>query len=149
SEEELACLRVATAIAEAGVEELIAVAAPGVEEVELYGRVMGRLLALGSEYYPLALTTRPVDAEGEGRRYTSPPLGRRLETGTLVGNEVSAVWGGQIAQEDQPVVVGPVPDAWHAAMALQREVFEAGLERMRPGTPFGELIDFIATFERD
>jgi len=107
------------------------------------------MLALGSEYYPLALTTRPVDADREGRRFTSPPLGRRLETGTLIGNEVSAVWGGQIAQEDQPIVIGPVPDGWHAAMALQQEVFAAGLGHMRPGTSFGEFIDFIATFERD
>jgi hypothetical protein len=39
-----------------------------------------------------------------------------------------------------------MPDAWRSIIALQEEVFEGGLERMRPGATFGELIDFTNSF---
>lgn len=74
---------------------------------------------------------------------TDPPLGRRLQAGSYIANEVSAVWAGQVAQEDQPILLGPIPTELQAVVELQREVFEAGLEAMKPGTRFGEFIDFI------
>lgn len=141
SEEEIECLRRATAIAEAGVEEMIEHARPGVDEAMLYARVTGRMLALGSEQYPLALNIGTLDQEGP--RMTDPPLGRRLQAGSYIANEVSAVWAGQVAQEDQPILLGPIPTELQAVVELQREVFEAGLEAMKPGTRFGEFIDFI------
>jgi Xaa-Pro dipeptidase len=141
-EEEIACLRRAAAIAEAGIERMIEVARPGVDGAVLYARVMERMLELGSEYHELALSFGPLDGPPPPRQ-TQPAIGRRLAAGDAIVNEVSAVWGGQVAQEDQPVVLGPVPAAWEPVVALQREVFEAGLERMRPGTTLGELVDFV------
>jgi Xaa-Pro aminopeptidase len=145
SEEELACLRRATAIAEAGVQELIAAERPGVDAAELYARVVERLATLESEYYPLALTVDSLDTP-QPTRFTNAPLGRRLAANTLLTAEVSAVWGAQVAQETQPVLLGPIPEAWEPIIALQREVFAAGLERMRPGTTFGDLADFVNGF---
>ena len=138
SDEELACLRKAVAIAEAGVQELAAQAAPGVDAAVLSARVMRRMLELGSEYFPLALTIA-------GQRLTEPAAGLRLEPGTLVGNEVSAIWGAQVAQEDQPIVVGKMPDAWRPVIDLQREAFELGLRLLRPGNTLGDLLDGIAS----
>ena len=145
SDEEIDCLRRATAIAEAGVEAMIDAAKPGVDEAVLYARVMGRMLELGSEYYPLAVNISTIGGPEPIRR-TNPPIGRRLERNTLITNEVSAVWGGQVAQEDQPILLGDIPDAWKPVIELQRDVFEAGLEHMKPGTSFGDLIDFINGF---
>jgi Xaa-Pro aminopeptidase len=145
SDEESGYLRQAAAVAEAGIATLIATARPGVDAAVLYAEVMGALLERGSEYYPLALYVGPVDGP-PSRRYTDPPLGVRLAPNTLVTSEVSAVVGAQVAQEDQPVLLGPVPEAWKPVIALQREVFEAGLARMRPGTLFGDLIDFVNGF---
>jgi hypothetical protein len=56
------------------------------------------------------------------------------------------VWGGLIAQELQPILLGAIPEAWKPVVDMQREVFHAGLELMRPGTPLGELIDFVNGF---
>ncbi len=144
-DEEIACLREAAAIAELGIAKMAAVARPGVDEAALYARVMETLLEWGSEYYYLALESGPIDGP-QPPRLTQPPIGRRLQPGTLIDNETSAVWGGMLAQEDQPILLGPVPDAWQPAIALQRELFEAGLERLRPGTTFGELADFVSGY---
>lgn len=145
SEEEVACLQRSAAIAEAGIDEMVEVARPGVDEAVLYSRAMRRMLLLGSEYYPLALYAGPLGGP-EPARYTRPPIGRRLQPGWLITNEVSAIWGGMVSQEDQPILLGQIPDAWKPAIELQREVFEAGLERMRAGTLFGDFIDFVNGF---
>lgn len=147
SEEEIDCLRRATAIAEAGIEEMVELARPGLDAAVLYGRVSGRLLELGSEHYRhgLALSLHPPGG-GEDVRFTEPPLRWRLEPGTLITNEVSALWGGLVAQEDQPIYLGSVPSEWTPAIEVQREVFEGGMEVMKPGTTFGELIDFTNGF---
>jgi len=137
SEEEIACLRRAVEIAEAGVDELIAGATPGVDMAGLYARVMGRMLRMGSEYYPLALSL-------DGERHTNPAAGLSLEAGTLLGSEVSAVWGTQVAQQDQPIFFGTPSASWQAAIDLQRRAFERGLEIMKPGATVGELLDGIA-----
>ena len=142
SDEEIACLRRSTQIAEAGVEEMAELARPGVDEAVMYARVTGRMLEMGSEWVPLAMYTGPIDGP-EPERHTNPPLGRRLQANDLITNEVSASFGAQVAQEDQPILLGPIPDAWRPVIDLQREVFEAGLERMKPGTTFAELIDFV------
>ena len=87
-------------------------------------------------------------ARARTTRYTQPPLGRRFQAGDLITNEVSAVWGMQVAQEDQPILLGPVPDDWQAAVGFQREVFEAGLAAMRPGTTWGAFVDRVRGHER-
>jgi Xaa-Pro dipeptidase len=143
-DEEIACLRRGAAICEAGIERMIEVARPGVEAAVLYARVMGRILELGSEYYNLALVTGPLG--GQFTRYIEPPLDMRLAPGQLINNEVDAVWGGLVAQEDQPVLLGPIPEEWKPVIALHRELYEAGLERMRPGTLCGDFMDFVNGF---
>jgi Xaa-Pro aminopeptidase len=145
SEEEISHLRRSTAIAEAGIEEMIKLARPGFDAAVLYAAVVERMSELGSEYYPLAIYADPIGSR-EPRRYTNPPIGKRLESNTLITNEVSAVWGAQVSQEDQPILLGRVPDEWRPVIDLQRAVFEAGLEFMKPGTSFGQLIAFINGF---
>jgi Xaa-Pro aminopeptidase len=142
SDEEIESLRHATAIAEAGVEEMIEVARPGVDAAVLYAAVMERMLSLGTEYIPLAFYCDPIDAEPTVR-YTNPPIGKRLRPNDFITNEVSAIWGTMVAQEDQPILLGTIPDAWRPLVELQREVFEGGLALMKPGTSFAEMIDFV------
>jgi Xaa-Pro aminopeptidase len=144
SAEEIAFLRQAAAIAEAGIDAMGEEARVGLDAGALYARVTARMLALGSERYPLALSLGPIG--GRATRHTEAPLGTVLEAGTLITNEVTAIVEGQEAQEDQPMLLGPIPDAWRPVVDLQREVFAAGLERMRPGTPLGEFIDFVNGF---
>jgi Xaa-Pro dipeptidase len=147
SDEELDALRGATAIAEAGLDTMVEMARPGVDEADLYAEVTGRMLELGSGHYHWAMNIGTFDREGP--RYTEPPIGRRLRAGSFITNEMSAIWGGMVAQEVQPVSVGPLPEAWRPMVDLTMEVFEAGLEHMKPGTAFPDLIEHIASFSRD
>ncbi len=148
SAEEITCLRHAARMAEAGVATLAELARPGADAAVVYAAVTARLLGLGSEHYPLALTIDPL-GERPATRYTNPPLGRRLRAGDFLTSEVSAVWGMQVAQEDQPIMLGPIPDAWRPAIALQREVFEAGLAALQPGTTWGAFADRMRGYARD
>ena len=49
SAEQIACLRRGAAISAAGIEKMIEVARPGMDEGQLYTRVMQRMVTLGSE----------------------------------------------------------------------------------------------------
>jgi Xaa-Pro aminopeptidase len=137
-EEEIAGLRQAARIAVAGIEEMVEVARPGLPATELTARVIGRMLELGSEQYPLALDIGPLD--GEQYRWEEPPVGLMLERGQLIINEVDAVWLGLVAQEDQPILLGAIPDAWRPVIEVQGELYRTGLEVMRPGASFAELV---------
>jgi Xaa-Pro dipeptidase len=147
SSEEVECLRIGAEIAEAGIDEMVEVARPGVDAAVLYAAVMERMLIMGSEYVPLAFTVDPI---GEpARRIAEPPTGVRLAPNGYISNEVSAMWGAQHAQEDQPILLGKLPDQYRSAVELQHEVFQAGLQKLAPGTSFGEFVEFINGFGKD
>ena len=145
SEEQIQCLRRGAAIAAAGIDKLIELARPGVDEGLLYTRVMQRMVSLGSEYYPMAFYSGP---HGGGRlpRFEDPTEGRFLQPMYRIANEVDAVFGGLIAQEQQPIFLGPIPDAWKPAIDAQRDLYYAGLEQLIAGKRFGEFMDFVNGF---
>jgi hypothetical protein len=115
------------------------------DEGLLYARVMHRMISLGSEYYPMALYT---GAQGGARlpRFEDPPEGRFLQPGYRIANEVDAVFGGLIAQEQQPIILGSIPESWKSAVAMQTEIYYAALENLKPGRPFAGLMDVINGF---
>jgi Xaa-Pro aminopeptidase len=138
SAEEITFVRESTKAASAGLDELVKLARPGADAGVLYAGVIARLLELRSEYFPLTFTIDALGAE-KPRRYSNPPLGRRLEANALVTNEVSAIRGAQLTQVCQPVLLGKVPDSWKPVIDLHKEVYVAGLEMIKPGTTFGAL----------
>ena len=145
SEEQIACLSRGAAIAAAGIEKMIELARPGMDEGILYTRVMQRMVSLGSEYYPMAFYS---GLHGGGRlpRFEDPTEGRFLQPMYRIANEVDAVFGGLIAQEQQPIFLGPIPDEWKPAIEAQRELYYAALERLKPDIQFAELMDFVNSF---
>src|SRR5713226_762929 len=145
SEEQIACLRRGATIAAAGIEKMMELARPGMDEGVLYTRVMQRMVSLGSEYYPMAFYS---GLHGGGRlpRFEDPTEGRFLQPMYRIANEVDAVFGGLIAQEQQPIFLGPIPDAWKPAIEAQRDLYYAALERLKPDIPFAELMDFVNSF---
>jgi Xaa-Pro aminopeptidase len=145
SDEEMVFLRRSAEVAAAGLDELIRIARPGADAGRLYADVMQRVLELRSEYFPMTLTIDWIGA-GRPRRYTNPPLGRRLDNNVLLIGEVSAIVGAQWTQLRQPVLLGSIPDAWKPVIELQREVYEAGLESMEAGVPFATLVDKVNSF---
>jgi len=141
SAEEIASMRKAVEIAEAGLAELAAAARSGVDAAALYARVMARMLELGAEYFPWALTLGMSDGS-DAKRFTDPPLGRRLKANSLAQTEMIAVFGTQIAEEDQAVLLGPIPEAWKPVVARQREIFDEGVKLLTPGRSCAELLEF-------
>ncbi len=145
SNEEITCVRRSAAAAAAGLEELVRLARPGVDAAALYADVIARMLELRSEYYPLALTLDPIGVL-KPKRYTNPPMGKQLENNTLITSEVNAILGAQLTQVCQPILLGSIPSEWNPVIELQKAVFEAGLELIKPGTAFGTLRDFVNGF---
>jgi Xaa-Pro dipeptidase len=145
SAEQIACLKRGVAIAAAGIDKMVELARPGMDEGLLYARVMQRMVSLGSEYYPMAFYS---GLHGSGRlpRFEDPAQGRTLQPGYRIANEVDAVFGGLIAQEQQPIYLGVIPEAWQPAIELQRDIYYAGLEFLTPGRPFAEFMDLINGF---
>jgi Xaa-Pro aminopeptidase len=145
SDEEAVFLRRSAAVAAAGLDALINLARPGVDAGVLYADVTARLSELRSEYYPLALTLDPIDTL-KPKRYMNPPIGKRLESDTLITNEVNAILGAQLTQVCQPILLGKTPEEWTPVIELQKEVYEAGLKLIKPGTTLGALQDFVKSF---
>jgi Xaa-Pro aminopeptidase len=140
-EEEIAAMRKATAIAESGIDELKNIAGSGVDAAKVYADVMARMMEQGSEYFPFALSI-------DGRRYADPPLGVRLQKNSFIGGEIVSVWGTQIAEEVQGVLLGAIPDAWKPVAERQNEVYDAGLKLLKPGTPCADVLDFAKSVEK-
>lgn len=145
SEEQISCLRRGAAIAAAGIDKMVELAHPGMDEGILYAQVMQRMVGLGSEYYPMAFYS---GLHGESRlpRFEDPSEGRTLQANYRIANEVDAVFGGLIAQEQQPIFLGPIPDDWKPAIELQHDLYYAGLEHLTPGRSFAEFMDMINSF---
>src|SRR5207247_10627770 len=82
SDEEIACLRRAAAVAAAALQSLVEDARPGIPTAALYARGMGRLLELGRGYFPVTLQFDAPD--GARYRDRSPDLGRTLAAGWVI-----------------------------------------------------------------
>jgi Xaa-Pro aminopeptidase len=145
SDEETVFLRRSAAVATAGLEALINLARPGMDAGVLYADVTARLLELRSEYYPLSLTLDRIGTL-KPKRYMNPPIGKRLESNALITNEVNVILGAQLTQVCQPILLGKTPDEWKPVIELQKEVYEAGLKLIKPGTTLGSLQDFVKSF---
>ncbi|MGH7816190.1 MAG: M24 family metallopeptidase, partial [Candidatus Binatia bacterium] len=145
SAEEIDFVRRSAEVAGAGADEMIKLARPGVDGGVLYAAVLARLLELRSEYFPMTLTIDSIDAE-KPKRYTNPPIGRRLEPNALITNEIHAIMGAQLTKVCQPILLGKIPNRWQPVIELQREVYEAGLALIKPGATIGALSDFVNGF---
>jgi Xaa-Pro aminopeptidase len=145
SAEQIECLRRGAAIAAAGIAKMIELAKPGMDEGILYTEVMRRMVSLGSEYYPMAFYSGPHTLR-KLPRFEDPTEGRFLAPMHRIANEVDAVFGGLIAQEQQPILLGPIPSAWQEAHDMQHDLYYAALEQMTPGREFGEFMDFVNSF---
>jgi Xaa-Pro aminopeptidase len=145
SDEEIAFVRRSTEVAIAGVDELIKLARPGIDAAALYADVTARLSELRSEHYPLAITADPIDTL-RPKHYTHPPLGKRMANNTLITSEVNTILGAQLTQVCQPMLLGAIRSEWKPVIELQKEVYEAGLELMKPGSTVGAIKDLVNGF---
>ena len=140
SAEEIRCIEKAAEIADIGIEALVKAARPGADESEVYGRVIGAMLAAGSERFVMIYWT-----SGQAPTHVQlfAPTHRTLQKGDLFLTEVTPRYAGYVAHPHQPVSVGaPLPE-YQKMLELLREVHEAGLARLRPGVTMREMEEML------
>ncbi len=135
SDEEVACLTKAVEIIEKAYEAEAAAARAGAVDWEVWAATQYALLRNGSE---APIHCNWISGVNCVRTLTRPTF-RKLAKGDLIINELEACWIGYQAQGVQPVFVEEAHPVHVELMKVQREVFNAVAEVIRPGTTLTEI----------
>jgi len=136
SEEEIDVIRRSVEIAEASADALAEHARSGVSEAEVYAHMMFEQHRAGAESAHVAWVG---GMWGQPKPRTVGPPPYQIQTGWFVTNEIEPMVHGYTCQIDQPLSVGPAPQAARDLFAMGKEAFERACEVMRPGTTWGEV----------
>lgn len=143
--DEIACIRIAAAIAESALTEAARRIAPGAREKELQAAYLARLCELGTSSFAQQGTTTAI-GPGGGLRWI--PDERELAEGSLVALAGGALWAGyegSLARTwwcGERSAPGPAERALHA---LGSEAVAALVGRCRPGVSGPELRAALAS----
>jgi Xaa-Pro aminopeptidase len=143
SEEELALLRFAAEVGEQACAAMIGAARPGASEAEVYAEIMREVHRWGCDTrYPfLTLQSGPDNIGWGAPRWTlraEPP--RNLEVGDLVQAEIHTTYGAQESQVQMSVALDPVDPVVSRCEGVARMSYEAGLDAVRPGATFADIV---------
>lgn len=146
SAEELELMRRSMGIIERMIETMKANARVGVTEKRLYATMIGTLLDNEGEMPSMFIFgTGPDLSHG-----SFVPTERVIQPGDLVVNEIEARYAGYAAQAVNPLVLGRPRRGYAELIDLSRLCFDRIAEKMRPGTPLGDLMDvYTRTVERE
>lgn len=144
STEELALIRHAAGIGEKMCEAMRAATKPGASEADI-------VAATTAECLRNAGFTAEV-LFGSGREFigwgpapwtyrAQPP--RIIEEGDVVLAEVFAFYGMYETQHQPAITVGKAHPEFERAAAVARACYEEGLQALRPGRTFGEVVDIM------
>jgi Xaa-Pro aminopeptidase len=125
---EIAAIRRACAIADAGYQVFMQAARPGRREYEMVAEIEAWLRANGC-----ADNFMIIGSGGREVMGMHPPGERVLQAGDLVTTELTPCVGGYYAQICRTLVIGPPSEAQLRAFALFREAMEAGIAAVKPG----------------
>jgi Xaa-Pro aminopeptidase len=142
SAEEVAVVRHAASVGDAMVAAMVATAAPGVLETDVYAAGMAAGYARGTTPAAMHLYSGPDPLARALPAWSyRPQTPRTLADGDIVSAEVFANAGGRHSQHQVTIAVGePHPELLRAA-AVARAAYDAGLHAMRPGRTFGAVVD--------
>jgi Xaa-Pro aminopeptidase len=144
SKEELALFRFAAEVSEQACLAMIDACRPGVSEAEVFAEINREIHRWGcNTRYPfLSLQSGPDNISWGAPRWSlraEPP--RILERGDLVQAEIHTLYGGQEAQVQMSIALGPVDEKIRACERVARRAYEMGLDAIRPGVAFSEVVD--------
>lgn len=144
SQEDIALFRHAAVICEAVCEVAVETAKPGVNELELYAKMMNEIQRNGATTpFGIIMHSGP---KGNVGHYMPKWLHRAQERRTLQ-------WGDKIhielglnaaaahAQSQLCMVLGEADEVTLKAAALARESYEICLKELKPGVRFGDLVE--------
>lgn len=142
SAEELEHVRYAAMIGEAMSESMRATALVGHSEADIAAAVTAKCLSMGGFTAEILMGSGP-EYIGWGQpawQYRSQPP-RKIEQGDIVLSEIFALYGMYETQHQAAVAVGKIHPNLEKAAAVARECYEIGVENLKEGVTFGEVVD--------
>jgi methionyl aminopeptidase len=146
SPDEIAVMRKASRIVAEVLEELVAVAAPGVSTLELDQLAESLTLKRGAR--PAFKGYKPGDVEYRHSLCVSinheivhgiPRAGRRLKPGDIVGLDFGVVYQGFYGDAARTVAIGRVSDHAKRLMQVTRDALYAGIDQARAGNRISDI----------
>ncbi|MEY1389818.1 M24 family metallopeptidase [Providencia stuartii] len=142
SEEELEHIKHAAMIGEAMSEAMRATAIPGNTEADITAAVTSTCLSMGGFTAEILMGSGP-EYIGWGQpawQYRSQKP-REIQEGDIVLTEIFALYGMYETQHQAAVAVGKVHPNIEKAAEISRECYEIGVEYLKEGVTFGEVVD--------
>ena len=139
---EIARLRRAAVIADAGFDALQQTVRVGMREYELHAEIEAAMRSLGSE------DNFGLLAAGAHNVAIRPSTERRLERGDAIVGEITPSFEGQFAQLCRTFILGTPTDAQRKGFDLLLDAYRRGLAAAVPGATNGEVVAAVnAPFE--
>lgn len=138
SPEEVDAIQHSVEIAEEGIDVLQRQAKAGVAEQVVYGRMVGRMIELGSQ--PANMLMWGAGPDGE-HTLVPFPTARKLADGDIVFVEVESRWKGYLGQVTQMGVVGTPPAHLVEMFDVVRKTIGRMQELLTPGSTLGAVVE--------
>jgi Xaa-Pro dipeptidase len=146
SDEEIAFVERADALAEYALEVFEQEARPGVPECVVYARMLASMVERGGEIPTMILWSVGWPQRPSNYYMPSP---RRMQRGDMISMELEGRWGGYIGQVTQAGFLGDVPVEYERMFEIQQQALQRCYELLRPGSIIGDFVDACAAFESD
>jgi Xaa-Pro aminopeptidase len=148
SDQELQLVRRAAEIGEQAAERMMNVTRPGTSESEIYAAVMHELFLNGANGLNVPYATPMLLHSGPDNPGWGPPIWliraqrpRIIQKGDVVQAEIFPRYGGMYAQLQMSIAIHPVDSLNKECATVARRSFEAGLNTLRPGKTFREVVE--------
>jgi Xaa-Pro aminopeptidase len=136
SAEEIAVMEESGRIADAAFAALFTKLVPDMLEIEVAAAAVGTMLRMGAIE---AFRTCVVGGKLAGLKHAYPRA-RKLQKGEMVFLDLGASYRGYASDTSRCCVVGQKPAGEAAALlSVARDLYEAGLEKMRPGRTIDDV----------
>lgn len=140
SDEDLEHIATAARAGDAAIETMMALARPGVDEVELYAEGVAAMMRRGMRVtWMLFQTGLDNYAWGEPTWLTRPEPSRRLEERDMVWAEIFPNYAELNTHVNMSFTLGEPPAETLRCAEVARASYEAGLAALRPGAAFGDV----------
>ena len=142
SAEEIECMRKSAAVGEAMCQAALAAARPGASEAEVYAAATAAASLEGGSSYWMIMVSGPDRLNwGPPAWLYRPQPPRVLEDGDLLLLELFPLYAGYETQQQITIAIGDLHPDTERAAAAARACYERGMEMLKPGLRFGDLID--------
>jgi Xaa-Pro aminopeptidase len=142
SAEEVAVVRYSAEIGDAMVQAMVETAGPGVPENLVYAAGMAAAHERGTVVPMMMFESGPSPIGAWPPQWAFRPQAPRvLQAGDVLRAEVFCSFGMRATQHQVMMAVGDVHQDFERAADVARKAYDAGLEVLRAGRTFGEVVD--------